>query len=309
MSALCAILNLLLTIQSRQDLDAYAMDEVLLKPSHPRYKYVLFLCPPVYSSITTLFFSLQVEGLAEGRPSVLVGDFILVRQTQATDKTWFQGRVHQVFENYVSLRFDDTFSTYRGNSFDIRFVLNRLSFRRMHAAITNTNNPTRLLFPGLEHVRNMQRVTHALMNDIVPINRQIGEDPEQLECVAAIVNLPPGSPPFVVFGPCVEASLSSLKANYMLVDLEQARPLPLSKPCDNFLHIARQHVFLSAHQATLLPTSLLRGFRFSEPLSFFGSIQLLANSLIYQSLCAPSRSSMAMKYSQCRLYKTFANTV
>ncbi|KAE9391715.1 RNA helicase [Gymnopus androsaceus JB14] len=165
-----------------QDLDAYAMDEVLLKPSHPRY-------------------NLQVEGLAEGRPSVLVGDFILVRQTQATDKTWFQGRVHQVFESYVSLRFDDTFSTYRGNSFDIRFVLNRLSFRRMHAAITNTNNPTRLLFPGLEHVRNMQRVTHALMNDIVPINRQIGEDPEQLECVAAIVNLPPGSPPFVVFGP------------------------------------------------------------------------------------------------------------
>lgn len=105
------------------------------------------------------------------------------------------------------MRFDDTFSTYRGNSFDVRFVLNRLPIRRMHAAITNNNNPNRLLFPKPEHVRNMRKVTPDLMNSIVPINRQIGEDPEQLETVVAIVNLPAGSPPFVVFGPYVELYL------------------------------------------------------------------------------------------------------
>ncbi|KAJ3917943.1 RNA helicase [Lentinula edodes] len=167
---------------SRQDLDAYAMEGVSLRPKHPRYE-------------------LEVQGLAENRPSVLVGDFILVRQDHATDRTWFQGRVHQVYENYVSLRFDDSFSTYRGNSFEVRFVLNRLSLRRMHAALINKNNPVRLLFPGPEHIRNLRRMCSGLIDKISPINRDIGGDPEQLEAVAAIVNMPPGSPPFVIFGP------------------------------------------------------------------------------------------------------------
>ncbi|KAJ4466995.1 RNA helicase [Lentinula aciculospora] len=166
----------------REDLDAYAMEGVSLTPKHPRYE-------------------LEVQGLAENRPSVLVGDFILVRQCHASDRTWFQGRVHQVYENYVSLRFDDSFSTYRGNSFEVRFVLNRLSLRRMHAALINNNNPIRLLFPGPEHIRGMRTISSELIKKIVPVNRVIGQDPEQLEAVAAIVNLPPGSVPFVIFGP------------------------------------------------------------------------------------------------------------
>ncbi|KAG7097715.1 hypothetical protein E1B28_005039 [Marasmius oreades] len=170
--------------QMKFELDAYAMEGVTLQPNHPRYK-------------------LEVKGLSEGRPSVLVGDFILVRQQHATDKTWFEGRVHQVHESHVSLRFGDDFNTYRGTSFDIQFVLNRLSLRRMHAAVTNINNPERLLFPGSLHLRQKhnQRVTQQQVEEIVPINRLIGEDPEQLQTVAAIVNLPPGSVPFVVFGP------------------------------------------------------------------------------------------------------------
>ncbi|KAL0566482.1 hypothetical protein V5O48_015530 [Marasmius crinis-equi] len=170
--------------QMKFELDAYAMEGVTLQPNHPRYR-------------------LEVQGLSEGRPSVLVGDFILVRQENATNKTWFEGRVHQVHETHVSLRFGDNFSTYRGTSFDVRFVLNRLSFRRMHAAVTNKNNPERLLFPGPHHLKQKRNrpVTQQQMDDITPINRLIGEDPEQLQTVAAIVNLPPGSVPFVIFGP------------------------------------------------------------------------------------------------------------
>ncbi|ESK92561.1 rna helicase [Moniliophthora roreri MCA 2997] len=168
--------------QMKKELDAYAMEGVTLQADYPRYR-------------------LEVKGLSEGRPSVLVGDFILVRQVNATNKTWFEGRVHHVHETHVSLRFDDNFSTYRGTSFDVRFVLNRLSLRRMHAAVMNTNNPKRLLLPGPEHLRRNKPVTQQQMDDIRPINRLIGEDPEQLQTVAAIVNLPPGSVPFVVFGP------------------------------------------------------------------------------------------------------------
>jgi len=111
------------------------------------------------------------------------------------------GRVHKVDETKVSLRFGDEFSTYKGTSFDVRFVLNRLTLRRMHDAITNNNNPTRFLFPGPEHIAGMRRVTQAQMDEIVPINRSRGSDEEQLETVTSIVNMPPGSPPFVVFGP------------------------------------------------------------------------------------------------------------
>ncbi|THV07178.1 P-loop containing nucleoside triphosphate hydrolase protein [Dendrothele bispora CBS 962.96] len=168
--------------QMKQDLDAYAMEDAQLKSKYPSYE-------------------LEVEGLSEGRPSVLVGDFILVRHTHSTEKTWYQGRVHRVDETKVRLRFGDEFSTYKGTSFNVRFVLNRLPLRRMHDAVTNKYDPMRFLFPGPEHVSNMRRVTRRQMDDIVPINRLVGSDPEQLETVAAIVNMPSGSPPFVVFGP------------------------------------------------------------------------------------------------------------
>jgi helicase MOV-10 len=65
---------------------------------------------------------LQVEGLAEKRPSVLVGDFINVKFKHEKEDKWYQGRVHHLQEKSVDIRFSDSFSTFRGNSFDVRFV-------------------------------------------------------------------------------------------------------------------------------------------------------------------------------------------
>ncbi|KAJ7249435.1 RNA helicase [Mycena rebaudengoi] len=133
--------------QMRQDLELYNLTDVELKPNHPRY-------------------DLQVKGLEEGRPSVIVGDYILVRHTGVEEGPWYEGRVHH------------------GTKFDVRFTLNRLPHRRMHQALINSFKPRQILFPG-----------------ITPVNRQIAEDPEQLETVAAILHQPPGSVPFIVFGP------------------------------------------------------------------------------------------------------------
>ncbi len=154
--------------------------------------FVMFLLTP---------FRLQVEGLAEGRPSVLVGDSILVRPVGQPNKTWFKGRVHNVGMNHVSLRFNDAFNTYRGTKFEVRFVLNRLPFRRMHYALVNKNDPARLLFPGPEHLTTAGPVTSAMMEELSPLNRDIGRNREQLETVAAILNQSRGSVPFIVFGP------------------------------------------------------------------------------------------------------------
>ncbi len=144
---------------------------------------------------------LQVKGLSEGRPSVLVGDYILVRPVDQPDKTWFQGRVHDVAMLHVRLGFSDKFSTYRGNKFDVRFVLNRLPHRRAHHALVNKNVPPRLLFPGPVHLIAARPVSPAALEELIPLNRSLGDNPEQLETVAAIVHQPRGSAPFIVFGP------------------------------------------------------------------------------------------------------------
>ncbi|KDR68378.1 hypothetical protein GALMADRAFT_257029 [Galerina marginata CBS 339.88] len=168
------------------DLDAYSLTDAELQSDYPRYK-------------------LLVEGLAENRPSVLVGDFILVSRPEGAEtlntRTWYEGRVHQVHQNHVSLRFSDEFRTYKGTKFDVRFVLNRLPFRRMHQVLTNKFNPVRLLFPGPAHIQGVARILPSKISEIVPFYRPLGEDDEQKETVAAIINQKPGSVPFVVFGP------------------------------------------------------------------------------------------------------------
>ncbi|KAK0496625.1 hypothetical protein EDD18DRAFT_1105727 [Armillaria luteobubalina] len=133
-----------------QDLDAYSLSDVEIKPVHPRYE-------------------LQVKGLSEGRPSVLVGDFILVRPVGQPDKTWFEGRVHHVAMSCLKLAFSDKF-----------------------IPIVETSP---------EHLRDAQPVSPDELEALIPLNRSLGDNPEQLETVAAIVHQPRGSVPFIVFGP------------------------------------------------------------------------------------------------------------
>ncbi|CAA7270266.1 unnamed protein product [Cyclocybe aegerita] len=168
------------------DLDMYSLTEAELVPNHPRY-------------------NLQVQGLAENRPSVLVGDFILVSRPAGPEtintRTWYEGRVHHIYQNYVSLAFGEGFSTYKGTKFDVRFVLNRLPYRRMHFSLANKFNPPRFLFPTRVHIKESARVSKEKIASITPVDRNIGEDAEQMETVAAILNQKPGSVPFIVFGP------------------------------------------------------------------------------------------------------------
>ncbi|KAF9457927.1 P-loop containing nucleoside triphosphate hydrolase protein [Collybia nuda] len=168
----------------RQDLEAYAITGAKVKPNYPRY-------------------DLQVKGLDEGRPSVLVGDFILVSSATQPEalhdpkRTWIQGCVHEVHADYVSLRFGEDFNTYKGSIFDVRFVLNRLPHRRMHYALSNQFKPTRFLFPGPNNILPASSATR--IESISLYNRKIRD--EQLRTVVTIVNQLPGSVPFIVFGP------------------------------------------------------------------------------------------------------------
>lgn len=164
---------------------------------------------------------MEVPGLAEKRPSVLIGslitllsynfhvsdvtsgDSIHVQRHGADSGQWFEGCVHFVHKGGVGLKFHKSFPKPDKNQrYNVRFKLNRHPLRRQHQALGSAFAPERLLFPMQLHV-------HARTDDTAPIrphNRILANNARQLEAVSAIVNNPPGSVPFVVFGPYVLSS-------------------------------------------------------------------------------------------------------
>ena len=71
-------------------------------------------------------FKLLVPGLSENRPSVMRGDTIYVRNTQATDIE-YEGTVEEVREDSVMVRFSHRLSNnwVKGMKFNIRFTIGR----------------------------------------------------------------------------------------------------------------------------------------------------------------------------------------
>lgn len=165
------------------------------------------------------FYYLQVPGLAEKRPSVLVGDQILVQKVGAPEGHWYQGRVHVVRQTEVGLRFHGSFG---GSSdtqpYNVRFKLNRIPVKRQHQAMDTVFTQDRVLFPLAAHLPNSNTTG---IQPIKVFNSLIQSNQPQLLAVKSIVNQTPGSPPFVVFGPpgtgktitIVEAILQLLRTN------------------------------------------------------------------------------------------------
>ncbi|KAK7676351.1 hypothetical protein QCA50_020692 [Cerrena zonata] len=147
------------------------------------------------------FYHLEVPGLAENRPSVIVGDRILVKRHGWAKGYWFEGHVHFVHLREVGLMFDGSFPGHTNNMrYHVRFKLNRLPLRRQHEALSNAFAPSRLLFPKQRDIVPSKPGVTAELRDWI-YNPLIAGNPEQLQAVASIVQLPAGHAPFIVFGP------------------------------------------------------------------------------------------------------------
>ncbi|KAG9002612.1 hypothetical protein FRB94_003760 [Tulasnella sp. JGI-2019a] len=146
-------------------------------------------------------FSLQVPGLAEKRPSILQDDAVHVCSQRQPDK-WFEGRVLLLKQREVGLVFHGSFHCNAGDKFDARFTVNRIPMRRMHEALDVPFFPNRVLFPTLRHVigRRTPPNDHEL-TQIETRNPLIATNRPQLEAVAAILEMKPAGPPFVIYGP------------------------------------------------------------------------------------------------------------
>ncbi|TFK28523.1 RNA helicase [Coprinopsis marcescibilis] len=162
------------------------------------------------------YFYLGIPGLAEKRPSVLIGDKILVQRVNAQAGNWFEGHVHVVRRDQVGLCFHTSFSGWSPTQkYNIRFRLNRIVMRRQHQALDSAFEEGRVLFPLQSHVKGISPRPIVFCNPLVAGNAP------QVKAVVSIAHLPVGSPPFVVFGPpgtgktitIVEAIRQVLKVN------------------------------------------------------------------------------------------------
>lgn len=96
------------------------------------------------------YLALEIPGLAEGRPSLMVGDRIIACHSWDDKAAKLQGIVHEVRSNEVWLKFSPHFhNIYNGEDYDIYFDMNRSCFRKCHAAIdlASRNQASRWLFP------------------------------------------------------------------------------------------------------------------------------------------------------------------
>lgn len=146
---------------------------------------------------------LGIPGLSEGKPSVLIGDRILLQKHGDVTDSWYEGVVHKVSLNEVTLHLGSNFSMHKHASrrVDVRFKLNRMPLRRGHQAVTIHNKLARILFPGPEHILNSQPVNSAQMAEGDLVDRTLADNVEQMKTVATIIAMPPGSVPFIVYGP------------------------------------------------------------------------------------------------------------
>ncbi|KZT41659.1 P-loop containing nucleoside triphosphate hydrolase protein [Sistotremastrum suecicum HHB10207 ss-3] len=162
--------------QSARDIEIYNMEDVTMTPKRS-------------------YYFLAVKGLLERRPSVIVGDRFIV--TPSTGTRRFEGFVHITQRDGVLLKFHESFHAYKGAKYNIEFRLNRTVLRRMHQAVLSDNSPSRVLFPEPQDVIPAA----PSLGTMTLVNRSIASDSSQLFAVNAIKNQPPGSPPFIVFGP------------------------------------------------------------------------------------------------------------
>ncbi|TDL24456.1 P-loop containing nucleoside triphosphate hydrolase protein [Rickenella mellea] len=169
--------------RARQDLAKYNLQSASVDPSPGRYH------------------TLEVDGLAEKRPSLIVTDVVFVQECGSAKDTWFEGHVHRLQQKSVHLHFGVKFRSIKGQKYKVRFQLNRLTLRRMHHALNTVFMRTDVLFPAAEHCARLAIPTRSQVDSIRCVDKKVGENPPQLQAVAAILHRPRGSVPFVVFGP------------------------------------------------------------------------------------------------------------
>jgi len=104
----------------------------------------------------------------------------------------------------ISLMLPTNFNLYQGAQFVLRLKHDRITLRRQYHALTAVFTPRRLLFPSVSDIKPIQHLLKDDVNDLKLhqlVNRKIRDDDQQLQTVVSILEQPPGSVPFIIYGP------------------------------------------------------------------------------------------------------------
>jgi helicase MOV-10 len=136
------------------------------------------------------------------RPSVLKGDRIKLHPHSVGDGVWFKGIVQEVRAASVLIMFHNSFPYEPSALYDVQFVLNPVPFRRMLQALKVHPKRPDVLFPRPDDMRaNHDTAQPSNDHEMELYNHLLNSNAEQLQAVKKVTELPPGSPPFIIFGP------------------------------------------------------------------------------------------------------------
>lgn len=172
------------------------------------------------------YLALHVPNIAESRPSLVLGDFVLATNPFETNSTNSgalivanRGEIHKVLSDRVLIRFNDNFhSSYNNEDWRLEFHCSRMGMRKCHFAVQKTINQlgADFLFPSKINLKPPQldvhldgeRLMSAKGNEIPWINTSLN-----LVQKEAIVNVLRGEArpmPYVLFGPPGTGKTSTL---------------------------------------------------------------------------------------------------
>lgn len=145
------------------------------------------------------YLQLVVPGLAEKRPSLLVGDTVLVSRSGEAYAEAFEGYVHAVEQTTVKLLFAPRFHKKHrnGTPYKVEFQFPRMTMRLLHQALglLSLREWRDFLFPQSD----LQTGEIGDLRNVIPFNRYLNN--EQKRAVQYILAGRGEEAPYVIFGP------------------------------------------------------------------------------------------------------------
>ncbi|KAK3102564.1 hypothetical protein FSP39_012227 [Pinctada imbricata] len=154
-------------IQKELEMQEFDMERVCLRPFNE-------------------FLALNVPGVAEGRPPLIVGDKVRLTDPVHPGSLAYEGSVEDIIGADVLLRFIKVFhDNYTGKDYNVQFMLNRTPIRRSHHAIEiASNRKDNILFPRKLLPKNplyVYQLTSSEQGDAFPLFNKQSDTLEQMD--------------------------------------------------------------------------------------------------------------------------------
>ncbi|XP_050666667.1 probable RNA helicase armi [Leptidea sinapis] len=147
------------------------------------------------------YLGVEIKGLCERRPSLIVGDRVIVKDMWKENNPQFEGFIHLIKGDLVLIKFNPQFhEIYGGSDVSVEFHLSRTVYRRFHHAINQviSNLGPDVLFPSRLQISPPQ-VSSDKIENIQWYNEKLNSGQRN-----TIVNILRGEcrpMPYIIFGP------------------------------------------------------------------------------------------------------------